>query len=236
VQNIEKIKVYKSIIYAILILIVLWSVKLFEVYTHTPLYEFGVYPLTLKGLRGVLTAPLIHADFSHLISNSFAMFFLSWALFYFYRGIAIKSLALIYVFSGFWTWIFAREAYHIGASGLIYGLSSFLFFSGIFRKHAPLIALSLTVVFLYGGIVWGVFPIKENVSWETHLSGLVAGIVIAFYYKHDGPQKPVPKWDDEDDVDVDDETPLGLNEQLPESNEANITYHYKKNADGDKLP
>ncbi len=163
------------------------------------LYALGVFPLSLKGLIGIVTAPLIHGDFNHLISNSFALFILTFALFYFYKGVALNSFFLIYFLSGFWVWFFGREAYHIGASGLVYGLVSFLFFSGIIRKSVPLVAVSLTVVFLYGGIVWGVLPIKDGMSWETHLTGFLAGVITAFHFKKEGPQKPKYSWEEDED-------------------------------------
>ncbi|MDD3878054.1 MAG: rhomboid family intramembrane serine protease [Bacteroidales bacterium] len=225
-KDIEKIKLYKSLLYSIIFLIILWSVKIFESYTLISLSQWGVYPLKLKGLFGIFTAPLIHGDFKHLISNTFALFFLTWALFYFYKSIAFRAFFFIYLISGFWVWFFAREAYHIGASGLIYGLFSFLFFSGIFRKHVPLVALSLTVVFLYGGIVWGIFPIQEKVSWETHLTGLMAGVVIAVYYKNEGPQRPKHDWEDEIETEADE---IKMDENaIPDSE---IIYHYKESED-----
>jgi membrane associated rhomboid family serine protease len=99
--------------------------------------------------------------------------------------------------SGFWLWLSGREAYHIGASGIVYGLSAFLFFSGIIRRHTGLMAVSLVVVFLYGGLVWGIFPLFVKMSWEAHLSGLMAGTLMAFYFRKEGTQRKVYEWDDE---------------------------------------
>jgi len=199
-SSFDKIKLYKSISFPLIFTITLWIVKIIETIFNLQLSFFGIYPLKLSGLIGIIAAPLVHGDMQHLISNTFGVLFLSWALFYFYKPIAKGAFILIYLLSGFWVWFFARDAFHIGASGLIYGMASFLFLSGILRRHVPLIAVSLTIVFLYGGIVWGIFPVFEKISWETHLTGLVAGIITAVYYKKEGPQKPVMKDDDEEEV------------------------------------
>ena len=194
----DKILFLKSLFFPLLFTILLWIIKIIELYFNLDMAFLGVYPLKLSGLIGILTAPLIHADINHLLSNTFGVFLLSWAIFYFYSKFALRVFLFIYLLSGFWVWFFAREAYHIGASGLIYGMASFLFFSGIFRKHIPLMAVSLTIVFLYGGIIWGVFPTFEKISWETHLSGLIAGLIVAVYYKNEGPQKPQPFYESEE--------------------------------------
>ena len=126
-----------------------------------------------------------------------------WCLYYFYSEIAHKTFLFLWLLSGLLTWIIGREAWHIGASGVIYSLSFFLFFSGIFRKYIPLIAISLVVAFLYGSTVWNMFPwsmyMDADTSWEGHLSGGISGLIVAMiFYKH-GPQKPVKEWVDDDD-------------------------------------
>lgn len=223
-----KLTVIKSFIFPFILLIVIWGIKIFEEFSGTSLSFLGVYPLSVKGLTGIITAPLVHGDFNHLISNSFALFILTFALFYFYRPLALQTFFLIYFLSGFWVWFFARQAFHIGASGLIYGLVAFLFFSGLFRKSVPLVAVSLTVVFLYGGIIWGILPIDEAKSWETHLTGFLAGVVIAFYFKKEGPQRKKYSWEEEeeDEVEAGDED----NNTPPDNGTDNIkiTYHYRK--------
>jgi len=227
-ERAEKIKFLKSLIFPLIFLFFLWSIRLFEEYFLVSFNHLGVLPLTLKGLIGIVTAPLVHADFNHLISNTFALFFLTLALFYFYRSIAVWAFVSIYVLSGFWVWFFGREAFHIGASGLVYGLVSFLFFSGVFRKYVPLIALSLAVVFLYGGIIWGIFPLHASISWETHLTGLLAGIIMAVYFKKEGPQKPKYSWEEEEE---DEDEDLGSDEAHEGNSHSappvDIKYHYK---------
>jgi membrane associated rhomboid family serine protease len=148
----------------------MWLVKLIEVLFETDFSWFGIYPLTAKGLPGILFSPFIHADFTHLFSNTVPLFFLSLALFYFYSEVALKVLIWTHFLTGVLVWVGGREAWHIGASGVVYGLASFLFFSGIIRRYFRLIALSLLIVFLYGSMVWGLFPgVYKNVSWESHM-------------------------------------------------------------------
>ena len=125
---------------------------------------------------------------------------LSVALFYFYSEIAFRIFLLTYLLTGVLVWVGGREAWHIGASGLVYGMASFLFFSGILRKYYRLVALSLLVVFLYGEMVWGLFPgIYKNISWESHMLGFVSGIFLAVLYRNEGPQKPVYEWMEEEE-------------------------------------
>ena len=152
--------------------------------------------------------PFVHGGFKHLIANSFPFLILGTALFYFYREISLKVLIGIWLLSGIWVWFGGRDSWHIGVSGVIYGLSSFLFFSGLIRKNVQLSALALVVAFLYGSMIWGIFPDffpEKNISWEGHLGGLVAGIILAFYYRKSGPQRKRYSWEFEDDDEDDDE-------------------------------
>lgn len=135
------------------------------------------------GLQGVVFSPFIHSGVEHLYNNSVPLFVLLSALFYFYRPIRYQVLIWGFVSVGFLTWLIGRESYHIGASGVVYMLTSFLFFKGIWSKNYRLIALSLIVVFLYGSMVWGIFPQKERISWEGHLAGLFVGIGLAVIFK-----------------------------------------------------
>jgi len=203
----EHKKVINSLVFPIIFLVVIWLIKLIEYFFHLDFSDYGILPLKTKGLIGILASPLIHANFAHLIANSGPLILLSWGVFYFYREVAIKVSILIYIITGFWVWLFARDAYHIGASGIIYGYASFLFFSGVLRRDGKLMAISMLIIFLYGGMVWGIFPMKEQVSWESHLMGLIAGMVIALFYRNQGPQKKQYEWDEdineEDDYDFD---------------------------------
>ena len=204
-MNEDQRKMYRSLILPGIFVTVLWLVKIFELTAHTDLSIYGLYPLKLKGLPGVLTCPFLHADFSHLSANSIPLFFLGGMLFYFYREIAFKVFFLTWILTGFWVWCFARgEGIHIGASGIVYGLASFLFFSGIIRRETKLMALTMLIAFLYGGLVWGVFPQffpQQRISWESHLMGLLAGLILAIYYRKIGTQRKIYDWGTEDDED-----------------------------------
>ena len=187
----------------------MWLVKISEVIFDINLSGLGIYPLTSRGLAGIVFSPFIHSDFNHLFNNSLPFFFLATALFYFYSEVALKVFGWTYFLTGLFVWLAGREAWHIGASGLVYGLASFLFFSGILRKHFRLIALSLLIVFLYGSMVWGIFPgVYKNVSWESHMLGFFSGLVLALWYRKEGPQQPEYEWmnDEEDDPEHEAET------------------------------
>ncbi len=212
-ETFEKKKFYFSLLFPFSFVIILWIIKIIENSLDLNLVNWGVYPLSVKGLKGIITAPLVHGSFKHLINNSVPLLLLGIALFYFYRGIAWKVFLLSYLLSGFWLWFAGRYAFHIGASGVVYGLASFLFFSGVVRKDARLSAISLIVVFLYGSMIWGIFPIKREISWEAHLMGAISGIVLAVYYKDYGPKKKMYLWEMEEEQ----------NEEITEEN------HYEDN-------
>ena len=194
----------------------MWLVKIIEVLFDIDLSRFGIYPLTVQGLPGILFSPFIHADFTHLFSNSIPLFLLSLALFYFYSEVALKVFIWTYFLTGLLVWFAGREAWHIGASGIVYGLASFLFFSGIIRRYFRLIALSLLIVFLYGSMIWGLFPgVYKNVSWESHMLGFISGVVLAVWYRKQGPQRPVYEWLDEEEPEMDENVEAGSkNEEL----------------------
>jgi len=185
-----------------------------------PIVEFGVYPRTFEGLRGIFTSPFVHSGFYHLLSNAVPLFLLGTTLLYFYRSIAWKAFMLMYLVSGLGTWLIGRPSWHIGASGIVYGLVAFLFTSGMLRKHPGLMAISLLVVFLYGSLVWGMLPLPLDMSWEAHLSGASGGILSAFVFRRMGPQRPVYQWEEEDeeasgdDNDIEFKQPEGPSENM----------------------
>lgn len=166
----------------------IWLVYYLEIKFKTNFNDFGIYPQTLTGLRGIIFSPFLHSSFEHLFSNSIPLLVMLASLYYFYEGIATKVLLWGIFLTGLLTWSFARPSYHIGASGVVYFLVSFIFFSGVFRKYYRLAAVSLIVVFLYGSTVWYIFPIKEEISWEGHSSGFLVGFIFAFIFKKTGPQ------------------------------------------------
>jgi len=162
---------------------ILWFIKVIESMLSFDFGMLGIHPRSLAGTVGIITGPLVHGDFQHLMSNSLPLIFLGIGVFYFYHKIAVEVFLGIYFFTSIWVWIVARDAYHIGASGIVYGLASFLLFSGFFRKDSRSIAISLIVIFLYGGMAYGLFPGNEEISWESHLVGSIGGIVVAFLYR-----------------------------------------------------
>lgn len=186
------------VLYPIVFVMVMWLVFWFEVRFKTSLSSYGVFPRTLEGLRGVLFSPFIHGSIKHLFNNSIPVLVLTSALFYFYRDISWKVLLYGLLLTGLLTWLIGREANHIGASGVVYMLVAFLFFKGILSRHFRLIALSLVVVFLYGGLWWYVMPIDPQISWEGHLSGFVVGILFAFLFKTSIAKPKIYKWQQED--------------------------------------
>jgi membrane associated rhomboid family serine protease len=161
----------------------------------------GVYPRRIENIWGVFTLIFVHADWSHLVNNVISFVLLGSCLFFFYKQNALRVLVISYVFSGLILWIIGRDSWHIGASGLIYSIAFFLFFSGIIRKHVPLIALSLIVAFVYGSMIWHIFPwqIQDPISWEGHLSGGFIGLVLSVMYRNSEPQKPIKKWEEEEE-------------------------------------
>lgn len=175
----EKKRLKFSLIPPVFFLLIMWVVKILEYSLDNNWFIYGIFPLKVKNLTGILFSPFLHGDFDHLISNSIPFLFLGTALFYFYREFAYKVFFFIYLLSGFWVWLAAREVYHIGASGMVYGLASFLFFSGLIHKNRALASLSLIIVFLYGSMIWGVLPIFEGMSWESHLFGAVTGLILS---------------------------------------------------------
>ena len=226
----EARKIIRSLIIPGLFVIVMWLVKICEVVFNTDLAVYGLAPLQWKGLAGIITAPFLHADFSHLSANSLPFLFLLAMLFYFYRQIAWRTFISIWLLTGLWIWVFAREdSVHIGASGIVYGLAAFLFFSGILRRDTKLMAITLLIAFLYGGLVWGIFPQlfpHQPISWESHLMGLLSGTILAFYYRKSGPQRKVYEWENEDndDSDTDDTGFPGFDND----DDMDIHYDYKE--------
>lgn len=185
-------------LYPLLMVLIMWVVFWFEIRFGMSLNEYGIRPGRVNGLRGVLAGPFLHGSLQHLFNNSIPIMVLTTALFYFYRSIRWQVLFLGLLFTGVLTWFIGRPSYHIGASGVVYFLASFLFFKGIFSKHFQLIALSFAVVFVYGSLLWYVFPIKEGVSWEGHLSGFAIGFIFSLIFKNKDVAIKKYEWERED--------------------------------------
>ncbi len=180
--------------------VLIWAVHFFQVVTATDFGSYGLFPREFFGLRGIVFAPLIHDDLRHLISNSAPIFLLAVMIMYFYRRVAVRSMLMIYLLTGVAVWLFGRRVFHIGASGVVYGLVSFVFWTGIFRRSLKSIILALIVTFLYSGYFLGILPNQEGISWESHLLGGLVGIFTAYWYKEEieaDEHKEPPAWENE---------------------------------------
>ncbi|MCJ8166703.1 rhomboid family intramembrane serine protease [Pontibacter sp. E15-1] len=164
-------------------------ISLLTFLTGANLTWLGILPRNFFGLIGIVTGPLIHSGLLHLLSNAFPLVLLSGFILFLHRRLATRVFLLVYLLSGALTWLIGRQAYHVGASGLVYGLAGFLLFNGFLRQNRGAMAVSLAVLFLYSGLFYGLFPNEEQVSWEGHVSGLVAGLVAAVVYG-EGRKKP----------------------------------------------
>ncbi|UCE77630.1 MAG: rhomboid family intramembrane serine protease [Gammaproteobacteria bacterium] len=180
----------------------LWVIKLLELALGLDLARFGVYPGTLRGLAGVFLAPMIHGSLAHLFSNTLPIVILGTALLYGYPRSAKVVIPVLYSGTGICVWLFARSAWHIGASGLTFGMMFFVFTIGVLRWDTRSIALALVVFLLYGGMIWGVFPGDPSVSFESHLAGALIGITLAVLLKNRDPAPPPKRysWEDEEQV------------------------------------
>lgn len=169
-------------------------------------YQYGVQPGEINSLTGIFAMPLIHskAGFEHIINNSVPTAILLGTLIYYYRQVALRVFLISWLATGLGLWLFATNtnSYHIGMSGVVYALASFLFVSGVIRKYLPLQAISLFVAFIYGSMIWGIFPTDSHVSWEGHLSGLVTGIALAFVFRKLGPQAPKYQYEIEKELGI----------------------------------
>ena len=198
---------------SLVVLAALWLVFLVDNVFGFRQGRFGLRPGSVFGLRGIITAPLLHGNLGHIFSNSMPLFVSLTAILYLYPNSASRVIPMIWVGSGALAWVIGRPSLHYGASGLIYGLLAYVFVSGILRRDMRSVSVSMLVGFLYGSMIWGVLPIRPNMSWELHLSGAVMGVVLAIAYsKWD--RIPVIRYEWEDD----DTTP----EWYPEKKDADF--------------
>ena len=171
---------------ALWFLVVLWTVFLADKLFGLNLHRFGLRPGSIPGLVGVITAPLLHGSLSHVFSNSMPLFVSLTAILYLYPNSAARAIPFIWFGSGSLAWLIGRPSLHFGASGFVYGLLAYVFFSGILRRDMRSVSVSLLVGFMYGSMIWGVLPIRPHMSWELHLSGGLMGVLLAFAFR---------KWD-----------------------------------------
>ena len=234
-QDDKKLLLGSTIVPTILV-VIMWLVKMTEEVFHLDFSFLGIKPLSSEGIPGIFLFHFIHGDWEHLFANTIPILVLGSALYYFYRPLANKILLILIFSTGLLTWCGARSGTHIGASGLVYGLTFFLMLSGFIRRNKRLIIISLIVVFLYGSLVWGLYPkyaIENNISWEGHLSGFVMGIVLAFFYKgevwyedEDGDENENENEDEDENEDEneDGEKPYW---DVPEPDKDDLTVRYR---------
>ncbi|MEM6642166.1 MAG: rhomboid family intramembrane serine protease [Bacteroidota bacterium] len=168
----------------------MWLVFAAQIYTGFDFGRFGIYPRQLSGLVGVFAAPLLHGSFQHLMSNTLPLLILGVTVYFFYPTIASRVFFYSYFFTNVLVWAFGRPYLHIGASGLIYGLAAFLIFFGLFKRNFKSVLISLVIVLGYGGMIYGILPYNERVSWESHLMGAIVGFVAAFTLSRNKKNQP----------------------------------------------
>lgn len=225
----ERRKVIFSVIFAAVPVVLIWLIHVAQDFFNINLRYLVLVPRQLDGLGGILGEPLLHGSYPHLISNTLPLFLLLTGVIYFYRGLGIKVAVLIWLLTGSLVWLFARPSMHVGSSGIVYGLASFIAFSGVIRNDARLMSVSLIIVFLYGSMVWGIFPISPGVSWESHLMGALSGLFCAVYYRKEGPQ-PRQYFEEEEEEQGDE--PTGGDPGTPgqihsTGGNIEIRYHYR---------
>lgn len=179
----------------------LWLILILDAVLGLGLARFGLRPRHFDGLIGVFTAPLLHSGAEHLFSNSLPLLVSLTTVLYLYPRSAMRVIPVIWVGSGILAWIIGRESLHFGASGFVYGLLAYVFISGILRLDMRSVAVSVMVWFLYGSMIWGVLPIRPNMSWELHLAGAILGVALAIVYRQ-WDVAPVKRysWEDDDSV------------------------------------
>lgn len=205
-MNVENKKLVLSAFPSLILLALLWCIHFINLNYNLSLFKHGIFPRDFNGLQGILFSPLIHSsdDIKHIFNNSVPLLILGWTLFFFYKNIAFQIFSYSWLVVGFLVWISARESFHIGMSGVIYSLAFFLFFSGVFRKEKRLMAISLFVVFLYGSMIWGIFPYDLSISFESHFFGALTGIILAFFYKDEGAtfKRKKTQWELEEEMGI----------------------------------
>ena len=185
----------------------IWLIDILNWALDLELQRFGVRPRQFAGLPGILLAPLLHGGPVHLIANSLPLLVLGTGMLYLYPNSALKVLPAVYLGPGIAVWVFAERGVHVGSSGLVYGLVSYIFVAGVIRRDRRAIAASLLVCFLYGSLVWGVLPIRPGVSWETHLAAALIGVLMAIALRRlDIPPRKRYSWEDEAEEPADGDT------------------------------
>lgn len=211
----------QSILYSVFVITILWCIKSAELLFGWNLSFMGLVPLETAGMLGILTAPLVHGSLEHIFNNTFAILILASVLYYGYPKSWWKVTMFVWLLSGVGVWLFARQANHIGASGLTHGLFFFLFVASIFRRDKSSVAIMMIAFLLYGGMTMTIFPREEGISFEYHFFGALAGFIAALIW-HDSDPKPVVKrydWEESGslgDIDIGDEWQVDEPSDVPD--------------------
>ncbi len=186
---------------AVIFTAIVWFVWIADTYLGLDLGRFGLRPRDAQGLVGILTAPLLHANFEHLFSNTLPLLVSLTAMLYLYPRSALRVLPMVWLGTGVLAWAIGRPSIHIGASGFVYGILAYVFLGGLLRRDLRSVGVSLAVWFLYGSMIWGLLPIRPDMSWEMHFSGALLGAIMAFLYV-DRDRVPIKRyeWEDDDTV------------------------------------
>lgn len=172
----------------------LWAIHIIIALSGSDWTEYGIFSQAIDGIKGIFFGPLIHSGWQHLAANSLPLFITGSMMMLFYPSVAVRAYIMMYFLTGFSVWLFARTGvYHIGASGVVYAMVSFLFWSGIFRRSPRAVFLALGMLTLYGGMFEGILPNQRGVSWESHLFGGIVGIFVAYYFKEELEEEEIPK-------------------------------------------
>ncbi len=208
-DNRDKGKLISSFVIAGAVSVLLVFIHVIIILGGTSPGVFGIIPREVGGLTGILTSPWVHGDWSHLFSNLGPIFVLLSAMLYFYRKAALLALMWMYLMTGTWVWIAAHPGMHIGASGMVYALAFYIFFSGIIRRDTRSVAVSMVIAFFYGSLVWGILPLQPGVSWESHLFGGIAGVALAWFTRKVGvTQRRRYAWEEDPEQGPDDDRAL----------------------------
>lgn len=181
--------------------VLLWLILMVDTVLGLGLARYGLRPKHLEGLIGIFTAPLLHSGAEHLFSNTLPLIISMTTLLYLYPRSAMRVIPIIWVGSGLLAWIIGRSSLHFGASGFVYGMLAYVFIGGILRLDMRSVAVSVMVWFLYGSMIWGVLPIRPNMSWELHLGGAILGVALAIIYRR-WDLTPIKRysWEEDDSV------------------------------------
>lgn len=233
----DKILLLTASFFTGIFLIVIWGVFLFDHPLGYEWHAYGLKPRRAEGLIGIVTMHFLHGGLDHIGSNSLSFALLNTILFFFYRQIALRVIIFVALVGGVMLWFWGGDGNHIGASLIIYGISSFLFFSGLFRPDERMLRVALFVAFYYGGIVWLILPIDPTISWEGHASGALVGIIMAWVYRGRGPQRKRYQWEIDEELErIEREKRLSEGENIDSTAETEVRYWYTENDEQKKSP